>query len=114
MTNHLDQTETLDPVCGMTVTPESAAGHAAYRGRIYYFCNTGCLTKFQANPGAYVDGAAAPPRPATPVDLESEYTCPMHPEIRQKGPGSCPLCGMALEPVTVSLNDEPNEELEDM
>ena len=117
MTNHLDQSgaTALDPVCGMTVTPAGAAGHAEHRGRVYYFCGTGCLKKFQANPGAYVSDAVDAPRPTGPgVDPAGEYTCPMHPEIRQKGPGSCPLCGMALEPVTVSLEDEPNEELEDM
>jgi Cu+-exporting ATPase len=98
----------------MTISPADAVGHVAHRGETYYFCNESCLERFRANPEEFVGHAGAPSKPVAPADLEAEYTCPMHPEIRQKGPGSCPICGMALEPVTVSLEEQPNEELEDM
>lgn len=96
MDNHLN----LDPVCGMTVEPATAAGSHEYKGQTYYFCSKGCLDKFKADPEKYLT-------PSTPApDLSQgrgesgvEYTCPMHPEVRQIGPGSCPKCGMALEPV---------------
>jgi P-type Cu+ transporter len=106
--------EVLDPICGMTISPEDAVGHAEHRGETYYFCSESCLDQFKANPDQFI--GARPPAPSAigPADSEADYTCPMHPEIRQKGPGSCPICGMALEPVTVSLEDQPNEELEDM
>jgi P-type Cu+ transporter len=106
-------TEVLDPICGMTISPEDAVGHVEYDGQTYYFCSENCLDRFNANPAEFVVTAAAP-RSAVITDAEAEYTCPMHPEIRQKGPGSCPLCGMALEPLTVTLDEQPNEELEDM
>jgi Cu+-exporting ATPase len=105
--------EVLDPVCGMTIAPADAAGTAEYEGQTYYFCNESCLEQFRADPAKFID----PDRRSEAVaalDAEAEYTCPMHPEIRQKGPGSCPICGMALEPVTVTLDDQPNEELVDM
>ncbi len=105
--------EVLDPVCGMTILPSEAAGHADYQGRTYHFCSEWCVEQFQKNPSQFLETKPAD-RPAAPVDLEAEYTCPMHPEVRQKGPGSCPICGMALEPVTVSLEETPNDELEDM
>ena len=108
------ETEVLDPVCGMTISPADAVGHLEHRGHTYYFCNESCLERFTANPDEFVGAPGGRPAPAAPVDSEAEYTCPMHPEIRQKGPGSCPICGMALEPVIVSLDDQPNEELEDM
>ncbi len=84
-----------DPVCGMEVTPAGAAGSYEFRGQIYYFCAKSCLAKFQADPLKYLE-----PKPAPPVtgDAGIEYTCPMHPEVVQIGPGSCPICGMALEP----------------
>ncbi len=106
-------TEVLDPICGMTISPEDAVGHVEHDGQTYYFCSENCLDRFKANPAEFV-GTAAAPRSAVTTDAEAEYTCPMHPEIRQKGPGSCPLCGMALEPLTVTLDEQPNEELEDM
>ena len=81
-----------DPVCGMTVDEQSAAGSAEHEGARYYFCSTHCLHKFQASPETYTRPQAAPP--AAPI-----YTCPMHPEIRQDAPGTCPKCGMALEPL---------------
>jgi Cu+-exporting ATPase len=97
----------------MTISPADAVGTADYKGRIYYFCNDSCLEQFRADPTRFVDDNRK--HDAAPVaDPEAEYTCPMHPEIRQKGPGTCPICGMALEPVRVTLEDEPNEELVDM
>jgi len=92
--------EVLDPVCGMTISPDDAVGHIDHKGRTYYFCSQGCLEQFRANPDLFL---AEPPGPgAAPADMEREYTCPMHPEVRQKGPGACPKCGMALEPVDVA------------
>ena len=95
-------TNTLtDPVCGMTVTPASEH-HLAYHDSDYYFCSQGCQTKFTADPEHYLN----PPEPAAraAVTDSQTYTCPMHPEIQQTGPGSCPKCGMALEPVTVQMS----------
>src|SRR5918993_5777988 len=94
--------EVLDPVCGMTISPEDAVGHLEHKGETYYFCNQSCLDQFAADPGRFLNpdpGAAQPPSAA---DMEREYTCPMDPEVRQKGPGACPKCGMAPEPVTVA------------
>jgi Cu+-exporting ATPase len=99
-----------DPVCGMKVDPHTAKHRAAHEGRPYYFCSAGCKTKFEANPGQYL-AKEKKPAPARPGAI---YTCPMHPEVRQNGPGSCPLCGMALEPETVTLEEGPNPELADM
>jgi Cu+-exporting ATPase len=103
--------EVLDPVCGMTISPADAVGHIEHQGHTYYFCNESCLEQFRANPGAFV--GRPPKAPATAADMEREYTCPMDPEVRQKGPGACPKCGMALEPVDVTLEDN-NPELDDM
>jgi Cu+-exporting ATPase len=101
-----------DPVCGMTVKTADARNKAQHDGHTYYFCSLRCLAKFTAEPLRYLKPAAAPAVPAAkPGTL---YTCPMHPEIRQIGPGSCPICGMALEPAEASLEDGPNEELLDM
>src|SRR5687768_7682082 len=104
--------EVLDPVCGMTISPDDAVGTADYKGQTYYFCAESCLERFRADPEEFV--GHGPRTPSPPVSADAEYTCPMHPEIRQIGPGSCPICGMALEPVRVSLEAPPNEELEDM
>ncbi|HZY22954.1 MAG TPA: heavy metal translocating P-type ATPase [Beijerinckiaceae bacterium] len=101
-----------DPVCGMSVDPHTAKHRAEHGGRPYYFCSAGCRTKFLADPARYLDPAAA--AKAEPVAEGTVYTCPMHPEIRQVGPGACPICGMALEPVLVSLEVAPNHELMDM
>ena len=92
----------VDPVCGMTISPADAVGTADYQGETYHFCSVACLEQFRADPAKFVDPS---PRQegAASMDLEADYTCPMHPEIRQKAPGSCPICGMALEPVTVTL-----------
>nr|WP_279613808.1 heavy metal translocating P-type ATPase [Ancylobacter polymorphus] len=99
-----------DPVCGMDVDPHTATLKAEHNGITYYFCAPGCRTKFIANPDKYLGDKG----PAEPVPEGTEYTCPMHPEIVQVGPGSCPICGMALEPMLVSLDDGPNHELIDM
>ncbi len=104
-----------DPVCGMTVDPQKAAGAVVHQGATYYFCSKGCAVKFQADPVKYVQPAAAP-EPMQPEPVGVEYTCPMHPEVRQIGPGSCPKCGMALEPVSFTREsaDEVNPEYTDM
>ncbi|GIK97482.1 MAG: copper-translocating P-type ATPase [Alphaproteobacteria bacterium] len=101
---------TTDPVCGMTVDPATAKHRTEYRGETYYFCAARCREKFEADPEKYL-GGRAPVEEAPPGTI---YTCPMHPEVRQVGPGSCPICGMALEPETVSLDEGPNPELADM
>jgi P-type Cu+ transporter len=85
----------IDPVCGMKVDPAVTPHRHAYRGDHYFFCSAGCRSKFAADPEKYLHGAAQAPS-AAPAD--SIYTCPMHPDIRQRGPGHCPICGMALEP----------------
>nr|WP_311274755.1 heavy metal translocating P-type ATPase [Methylobacterium sp. WCS2018Hpa-22] len=97
----------------MTVDPHTAKHRAEHGGRPYYFCSNGCRTKFEAEPFRYLDPAGAVAKAETAPE-GAVYTCPMHPQIRQVGPGSCPICGMALEPATVSLDDGPNEELVDM
>ncbi|MBS0233876.1 MAG: heavy metal translocating P-type ATPase [Proteobacteria bacterium] len=100
-----------DPVCGMSVDPHTAKHRADHAGKPYYFCCAGCRTKFLADPGKYLKPAEAR---AEPVPEGTIYTCPMHPEIRQIGPGSCPICGMALEPDVVTAEAAPNAELQDM
>ncbi|WJS86455.1 heavy metal translocating P-type ATPase [Paracoccus sp. TOH] len=97
----------------MMVDPHTTQHKAEHAGRPYYFCSAGCRAKFLAEPERYLDPAAAAAK-AEPVPEGTIYTCPMHPEIRQVGPGSCPICGMGLEPVLVSLEAEPNVELIDM
>jgi P-type Cu+ transporter len=101
-----------DPVCGMTVKTADARNKAQHDGHTYCFCSPRCLAKFTAEPLRYLKPAAAPAAPAAKPG--TIYTCPMHPEIRQIGPGSCPICGMALEPAEASLEERPNEELLDM
>ena len=99
----------IDPVCGMTVDPHTAKHRAEHRGHTYYFCSAGCRTKFVSSPQKYLGDR----QPETVPD-GTIYTCPMHPEIRQVGPGSCPICGMALEPDVASADAGPNPELVDM
>ncbi|MCR5882287.1 heavy metal translocating P-type ATPase [Rhizobacter sp. J219] len=99
-----------DPVCGMTVT-EQSPHRLEHEGRPYYFCSARCRGKFEAEPARYL--APAAPAPAAPAETGTVYTCPMHPEIRQDQPGNCPKCGMTLEPVLPSLEDEENPELDD-
>jgi P-type Cu+ transporter len=100
-----------DPVCGMTVDPHTAAHRHVHRGRTYYFCSAGCRAKFAADPAKYLAGDAAS---SEPVPEGAIYTCPMHPQIRQVGPGTCPICGMALEPELATADTGPNPELADM
>ncbi|QDT71473.1 heavy metal translocating P-type ATPase [Lacipirellula limnantheis] len=120
----------LDPVCGMKVDPATAKHQAEHAGTTYDFCSRGCWEKFTADPSRYLTaaksddtekvsegscchGGAAKPKPPEPsgVTPSGQYTCPMHPEIVRDRPGDCPICGMALEPMTVAASDEPNAEL---
>src|SRR5438067_5154014 len=93
-----------DPVCGMEIDPHATAHHAEYAGQAYHFCSAGCRAKFVAEPQRYVGDKRAD-APAPPPD--AMWTCPMHPQIRRHGPGTCPICGMALEPEQASLDDAP-------
>lgn len=126
----------IDPVCGMTVIPERAAAQAEHDGKPYFFCSLGCSTKFQNDPARFLSARTSVPASQpmlhgiAPASLgvttapqassakapstALQYTCPMHPEIVQAGPGSCPICGMALEPVEVTLEDLPDQELASM
>lgn len=113
---HSVSSATVDPVCGMTVDPKSAAASYEHEGQTYYFCSAHCLKKFTDEPEKFLDhraeGEATQGREISPeqkTGATSAYTCPMHPEVRQANPGSCPKCGMALEPVTVSA---PKEKIE--
>ncbi len=104
------ETESVrDPVCGMSVEPKKAAAHVEHEGMNYYFCSTHCRDSFVASPSRYA--GTSEPLPQTPAVEKTEaiYTCPMHPEIRQQGPGSCPKCGMALEPVSPPASAEKTE-----
>jgi Cu+-exporting ATPase len=100
----------IDPVCGMKVNRATAKHRFAYQGQDYFFCSSRCRERFEAEPEKYLKPRA--PEPAAPAG--TIYTCPMHPEVRQVGPGSCPICGMALEPEQISLDDAPDPELIDM
>jgi len=101
----------LDPVCGMTVARDGNARRFEHQGEPYFFCSDHCLTKFSADPAGILDGSAL----KVPEGAENIlFTCPMHPEIEQKGPGTCPLCGMALEPLDPAADTGPNPELIDM
>ena len=96
----MKQAEEHDPVCGMKVDPSEAAASIEHHGATVYFCSESCVTKFRAAPEKYVQAKpdAVPSHPEAKTGTQGEYTCPMHPEVRQTGPGSCPKCGMALEP----------------
>src|SRR5919108_4075001 len=115
-THTAESTTVVDPVCGMTVNPADAVGHVEHAGMTYYFCSQSCLDRFRANPQAFVGSEAKSASDAiaraAPV-TKTEWTCPMHPEIVRDAPGSCPICGMALEPRIVTL-EEQNPELDDM
>jgi Cu+-exporting ATPase len=118
----------IDPVCGMRVVPETAAGSVDHDGRSYYFCSQHCVEKFRADPGRYLRGempaaaqlvtlgvASRRPEPVSPAQAKgTTYTCPMHPEIVSDRPGSCPICGMALEPRTLTEDADVDPELADM
>ena len=111
--DELRQTNFVDPVCHMTVDPESSAGSFVHEGRTYHFCSKHCLHKFSQNPTQFLE-----PIPAIPVSIQrtssapkdkTPFTCPMHPELTNAGPGSCPKCGMALEPVVVDVSSRQVE-----
>src|SRR5258705_6697583 len=116
----------IDPVCGMRVHPDSAAGSYEHNDETYYFCSRHCLEKFRKDPDAFLARPQA--TVVQPVGIQrvrsqpdessqipsASYTCPMHPEIVRDAPGSCPICGMALEPRTASLEQEENPELREM
>src|SRR5262245_60509525 len=102
----------IDPVCGMHVEPVHAAGKWEYRGKIYYFCARSCLERFKKEPGKYLSGEKR--SQSAVVDAGAKYTCPMHPEVVQMGPGPCPKCGMALEPMMPVAEEGPDPELVDM
>lgn len=124
----MNKGKAIDPVCGMSVNPDSAAGSFEHKNKTYYFCSRHCLQRFQSDPGSFLNRPAEPmlqpvgiqrAKPhsvekavtTTPDTQEATYTCPMHPEIVRDAPGSCPICGMALELRTVSLEEEDNPEL---
>ncbi len=100
----------LDVVCGMTVDPATAKQRFSYKGQEYFFCGARCRERFSADPESFL----RPREPAPPMPAGTIYICPMDPEVRQEGPGTCPICGMALEPETVSLDHGPDPELIDM
>ena len=110
-----------DPVCGMDVDPVTTEHTVEHEGATYHLCSAHCQAKFEANPGDFLNPSDAPTGPDAAAHGAAdgavgavEYTCPMHPEIRQSGPGACPICGMALEPVTVTADTGPSPELADM
>ncbi|MEA2740790.1 MAG: P-type Cu+ transporter, partial [Acetobacteraceae bacterium] len=107
-----DVTTVSDPVCGMKVDPATSKHRLDHAGTTYHFCSAGCRTKFEADPAQYL--APKPAKAGAPAKPDAIYTCPMHPEIRRQGPGSCPICGMALEPLEVTAEAAPNHELRDM
>ncbi len=102
----------IDPVCGMQVDPSTAAAHVTHEDREFFFCSPSCRDKFVADPAKY--SRPPDPTPATRMPAGTEYTCPMHPEIVRSAPGTCPICGMTLEPRTVTLGEDENLELRDM
>src|SRR5260221_14579403 len=101
-----------DPVCGMNVEPEKARAKVEHGGKSYYFCSAGCGKRFEQEPGKYLaapgtggmEHVYAPTPAVSPENIR--YTCPMHPEIVQIGPGSCPICGMALEPMDIAAGSD--------
>jgi len=98
-------TDARDPVCGMTVDPRATTHRAEHHGHTYRFCSAGCREKFVAEPQRYLGDSVAP----TPVSEGTLYTCPMHPEVQQAGPGTCPKCGMALEPMMPAADEDDRE-----
>ncbi|MFN7942745.1 MAG: heavy metal translocating P-type ATPase [Thermoanaerobaculia bacterium] len=131
--NHGNTAAAIDPVCGMKVDPVTARHRAMHGDATHYFCSAGCKTKFEADPERYLAAPGsspmggdlvvgigrrpsrpAPAPPAAPPPAGASWTCPMHPDVVRDAPGSCPLCGMALEPRTVTLTDAPNPEYVDL
>ena len=113
----LTPTHFKDPVCGMDVDPSDSGGELNFQGTKYYFCSDHCLKKFRKDPSQYLNptGSKLPAAKSSALNPQAIYTCPMHLEIQQPGPGSCPICGMALEPLEPSLEDEgPSQELLNM
>ena len=108
-TDKLNKNTEIDPVCGMSVEITTERKWE-YKNKTYYFCSDKCLQKFSNNPEQYLNKS----KEKITSQVDAIYTCPMHPEIKQKGPGSCPICGMALEPLEMTLDDGPNHELIDM
>ncbi len=102
-----------DPVCGMTVYPAEAAGSHVHHDKTYHFCSTHCLAKFKADPGKFLREAPAQIQPSE-LPTGVKYTCPMHPEVVEDGPGTCPKCGMALEPTQPTAEEGPDPELVSM
>ncbi|MFO1086501.1 MAG: YHS domain-containing protein, partial [Reyranellaceae bacterium] len=107
--HRLDGDTAIDPVCGMTVKKAGAKNTTEHDGRTWFFCSQRCLGKFTAEPMRYLK--STPAEAAVVAPAGAIYTCPMHPQIRQPGPGSCPICGMALEPEMASADAGPNAEL---
>jgi len=114
---NLSDNSVKDPVCGMIVDPQQAAGSFDYHGRTLFFCSLGCGERFKADPERFLN---QPAESATDSMIkigthspraDTKYTCPMHPEINRDAPGSCPICGMALEPRIMTLDEETNPEL---
>jgi len=110
MKAHIHAATVKDPVCGMTIDPADAAAKITHDGHDVHFCSLACRDKFQKNPAAYTDDA---PKKKPAAGGAGIYTCPMHPEIRHEGPGDCPICGMDLEPLAPSAEDEATPELDD-
>ena len=117
------EVEVVDPVCGMTISPTDAVGTSEFNGHTYFFCSPQCKSKFDVDPAAYTGGAkpaavsgssADEPETITAPATNVEWTCPMHPQIVRDGPGNCPICGMALEPRTITLEEDQNPELGNM
>src|SRR5258706_9650539 len=103
----------IDPICGMTVSTDSPL-RSTRDGETFYFCSTPCKAKFDANGERRAANDEHRTANREPRTANAEYTCPMHPEVVRDGPGACPICGMALEPRVVTLDDKPNPELIDM
>ena len=106
--------EVRDPVCGMTVDPAKARHRAEHAGQSYFFCGAKCREKFTADPARYIITFPRPRAPLTTAPGEVLWTCPMHPQIVRKEPGNCPICGMALEPMTPAAGEAVSPELRDM
>lgn len=111
MSEDHNETKVKDPVCGMDVDPHTSRHRADHAGKTWYFCSEKCQEKFIAKPDAYLEPSK---QSQASVPSGSIYTCPMHPEVRREGPGDCPICGMALEPETVSADTGSSDELKDM